>query len=109
MFVSFSSDQPLVISGGLWLSGSDAAHALGQASLSPMFEGEGLSPVRNVGFFPPVCDTDLIVFQESANTHTHTHTRTHACTHTRMHAHTHTHTHHTHTYTHTHSHTHTYF
>ena len=34
------------------LSGSDAARALGQASLSPMLKGSGSIPVRNVGFSP---------------------------------------------------------
>ena len=32
--------------------GQDAARALGQASLSPMLEGEGSIPVRDVGFSP---------------------------------------------------------
>ena len=41
------------------LSGSDAARALGQASLSPMLEGEGSFPVRDVAFSPLIlCDTD---------------------------------------------------
>ena len=44
--------------GGLWLSGSDATYALGQASLSPMSEGEGSIPVWDVGFSPLMCDTD---------------------------------------------------
>ena len=44
--------------GGLWLSGSDAARALGQASLSPMLEGGGSIPIQDVGFSPLICDTD---------------------------------------------------
>ena len=42
------------------LVGQDAAHVLGQASLSPMLEGEGSIPVRDVGFSPLIiiCDTD---------------------------------------------------
>ena len=35
--------------GGSWLSGSDAARALGEASLSPMLEGEGSIPAQDVG------------------------------------------------------------
>ena len=38
--------------GGLWLCGSNAARALGQVSLSRMFEGEGSIPVRDIGFSP---------------------------------------------------------
>ena len=34
------------------LVGQDAARVLGQASLSPMLEGEGSIPVRDVGFSP---------------------------------------------------------
>ena len=40
------------------LSGSDAAHVLGQASLSPMLEGEGSIPIRDVGFSQLMRDTD---------------------------------------------------
>ena len=40
------------------LVGQDAARVLGQASLSPMLEGEGSIPVRDVGFSPLICDTD---------------------------------------------------
>ena len=40
------------------LSGSDAASSLGQVSLSPMLEGEGSIPVRDIGFSPLICDTD---------------------------------------------------
>ena len=39
--------------------GQDAARALGQASFSPMLEGECSIPVRDVGFSPLLCDTDL--------------------------------------------------
>ena len=38
------------------ISGSDAACALGQASLSPMLEGEGSIPVQNIIFSPLVSD-----------------------------------------------------
>ena len=40
--------------GGLWLIGSDAVHALGQVSISPMFdfESEGSIPIWDVGFSP---------------------------------------------------------
>ena len=41
--------------------GIDAARVLGQASLSPMLEGEGSSPVRDFGLSPPIiCDTDWL-------------------------------------------------
>ena len=40
------------------LVGQGAARVLGQASLSPMLEGEGSIPVRDVGFSPLICDTD---------------------------------------------------
>ena len=40
------------------LVGQDAARVLGQASLSPMLEGEGSIPVRDVGFSPLICDID---------------------------------------------------
>ena len=35
-----------------------AARVLGQVSLSPMLEGEGSIPIRDVGFSPLICDTD---------------------------------------------------
>ena len=49
-------DLPVAVVCGL--VGQDAARILGQASLSPMLEGEDLIPVRDVGFSPLICDTD---------------------------------------------------
>ena len=51
-----SSLYPLAAVCGL--VGQDAARVLGQVSLSPMLEGEGSIPVRDVGFSPVICDTD---------------------------------------------------
>ena len=38
------------------LSGSGAAHALGQTSLSPMLEGDASIPIKNFEFSPLICD-----------------------------------------------------
>ena len=43
------------------LSEPDTAHALGQASLSPILEGEGSIPIRDIGFSPHICDTDSVI------------------------------------------------
>ena len=70
----------MLCSGGLWLSGSDAARALDQASLSPMLEDEGWIFFSNnyviaisgqaIGFFPlgtPVCSPSLTYLQNKTS------------------------------------------